>query len=49
MLPEVESLREEPDITLSIVNSKARARYKARIIARSIHVAMILYVSVLNV
>ena len=47
---------EEPDISLSIVNSKAQLnllmpmRYAAiaHLIVHSIHVAMILYVGILN-
>ena len=46
--------REEPDISLSIVNSEACSRVLCIILARSavacsIHVAMILYVGILNV
>ena len=52
--------REEPDISLSIVNSKAcfdplytradtRVLLVRSVVVRSIHVAMILYVCILNV
>ena len=46
--------REEPDISLSILNSKAGFCFThvllvRNAVARSIHIAMILYVCILNV